>query len=146
MAYTLQAIVGKEGTLFSDPTRHLQVVPLDGGVEMIPIGRDVLKAWEMPFCPLTDEGCAEVPSSVVLLCERMSQGTTIAYVEAEIFGGAGTQAHVIFSNGAQAGKPLVANDAINQALRHLGVNTSDSRDEFEVVGLGKQRGTDEWLK
>lgn len=45
----------------------------------------------------------------------------MAYLEAEIFGGVGLQAYVLFRDGTMLGAPVRAVDAINQALRHLGV-------------------------
>ena len=70
----------------------------------------------------------------------------IAYIEAEIFGGIGAQAHVIFDRGAALGPAVVSQFAINEALRALGVKASGVFDEFEAVGLGQHRHTDEWLK
>ena len=88
----------------------------------------------------------ETPPALLKLCEDLSKRETIAYVEAEIFGGAGTQAYIIFSKGKQIGLPVVSDDAINQALRLLGVSKAGAVDEFEAVGLGRYRSTDEWLK
>jgi hypothetical protein len=95
--------------------------------------------------PFTDEGETTTPSPLAKLCEVLSQNRTIAYIEAEIFGGSGMQASFIFSNGVQVGQPIVADDAINQALRSLGVSKGNSIDEFEAVGLGLHRDTDQWL-
>jgi hypothetical protein len=80
------------------------------------------------------------------LREALSQNRTIAYIEAEVFGGSGTQASVIFTNGVQVGQPIVDHDAISQALRNLGVTKGSAIDEFEAVGLGRHRNTEEWLK
>jgi len=40
----------------------------------------------------------------------------------------------------------VSQFAINEALRALGVKASGMFDEFEAVGLGQHRDTDEWTK
>jgi hypothetical protein len=35
--------------------------------------------------------------------------------------------------------------AINQALRALGLPADDGRDEFDTLGLGKHRRTQDWV-
>lgn len=37
-----------------------------------------------------------------------------------------------------------AAQAINEALRHLGVRTTGEEDEFSAIGLDRYRWTDEW--
>lgn len=90
-----------------------------------------------PFFRLSREGAD-------LMRETCVTGA-FAYVEAEFFGGAGTQASVGFRDGQVAQGPVMARDAINQALRFLGVTASEGKDEFDTVGLGKHRSTVEWF-
>ncbi|PTT90684.1 hypothetical protein DBR42_05330 [Pelomonas sp. HMWF004] len=146
MAYTLQAIITRAGAL-SEPLPYcLRRVALPGGVDMIPIGKAALKAHAFPFLPLTDEGNEGLPSVIANLCERLSTECLLAYVEAEFFGGVGVQAHALFSAGKIFGPVVVSGVAINDALRHLGVQKGEATDEFDVVGLGQRRNTDDWLE
>ncbi|WP_157538926.1 hypothetical protein [Hydrogenophaga flava] len=145
MAYMIQAIVTKERDATEQLPEHLRWVSLKASLHMLPLGDDAAKFHGIPLLPFTDEGETEAPSPLARLCEVLSQNRTIAYIEAEIFGGSGTQASVIFSNGVQVGQPIVADDAINQALRGLGVSKGNAFDEFEAVGLGRHRDTDRWL-
>lgn len=145
MAYTLQAIVAGSGTLSGSLPGQLRLVRLSGGVDLIPLGRDALKAYALPFLPLTDEGQQGLPSMLVELCARLSTQGHVAYVEAEFFGGAGRQAHALFSAGKAAGQVVVSATAINEALRHLGVDKGQAADEFDAIGLGQHRNTDSWL-
>ena len=69
----------------------------------------------------------------------------VAYIEAEIFGGAGTQANALYSNGRLAQPIAKSSEAINDALRWLGVKVQGNRDEFDTLGLGRHRSTDRWL-
>jgi hypothetical protein len=69
----------------------------------------------------------------------------MAYVEAEFYGGAGHQSSVGWRDGEIAHGPIMARDAINQALRFLGVTASNGHDEFDTVGLGRHRSTEEWF-
>ena len=41
--------------------------------------------------------------------------------------------------------PLVDRGAINVALKFLGAEAGESFDEFEAVGLGRHRNTDDWV-
>ncbi|MEO6854902.1 MAG: hypothetical protein ABI410_02195 [Rhodoferax sp.] len=144
MAYTLQAIVAKSGAVSELPEK-LELIGIGGGMDLIPLGAEALKAHNLPFCPLTDEGQECLPLALSDLCERLSARCALAYIEVEIFGGAGTQAHALFSDGKAVGPVVVSDSAVNQALRSLGVHKGASVDEFEAVGLGLQRDTDDWL-
>lgn len=146
MAYTLQAIITGAGALSEPLPDGLRLVALSGGVDMLPFGKAALKAHAFPFLPLTDEGNEELPPAIAKLCERLSTECLLAYVEAEFFGGAGAQAHALFSAGEMVGPVVVSGAAINDALRYLGVQKGDATDEFDVVGLGQHRATDDWLE
>jgi hypothetical protein len=96
-------------------------------------------------------------SGVEALARRVSHAGPIAYLEAEMFGGTGTQATVVWLNGevwlgpatTQFGWPppdraSSPNWAFNQALRQLGVTRGAAFDEFEAAGLGRHRHTGDW--
>jgi len=70
----------------------------------------------------------------------------VAYVETEFFAGDGTQACVTWDATPRASQPLVDAGAINAALRFLGVNVGDHHDEFDALGLGRHKTTEEWLQ
>jgi hypothetical protein len=144
VGYSIQSIVALAGVFPSELPDALEVVELKSGVEMIPLGTIAREFHGIPFLPLTDEGDVELPSALTQLCTQLGMHGDFAYIEAEIFGGAGTQAFVWF-DGGKAGSPVVANDAIKCALRLLGVRTGKEGDEFELVGLGRHRDTDSWL-
>jgi hypothetical protein len=145
MAYTLQALVMKSGSLCAPLPGALKVVPLSAGVDLIPFNATALKALGLPFLPLTDEGGARLPIAISKLCEKLSAHSSLAYIEAEFFGGSGTQAHAIYSAGKSIGEPVVSESSINDALRYLGISKGDSLDEFEAVGLARHRNTESWL-
>jgi len=145
MAYTLQAVIAKSGGFSKLLPERLQVIRLHNGMDMLPLSTDALKIHDIPFCPLTDEGVTELPPQLLKLCEQLSKHCTLAYIEAEFFGGAGAQAHALFSEGKAIGQAVVSENAINDALRHFGIAKGESHDEFEAVGLGQHRDTDEWV-
>lgn len=144
MAYTLQAFISASGHFPQVLPVGLRRIALPAGLELIPLDDLVRQAFELPFLPLTDEGSAGLPSNVAELGRMLSERSQVAYVEAEYFGGKGSQAAVRFAMGALVDQPLLDADAINQALRWLGVRCTDASDEFDAAGLGVHRGPEEW--
>jgi hypothetical protein len=78
----------------------------------------------------------------------------LAYIEADYFGGTGTQAAQAWDAGKVVlgplhlteGEPLpTTGSPISQALRRLGATKGNHIDEFDAVGLGRHRNTDDWL-
>ena len=145
MAYTLQAVIAKSGAFSGPLPQKLHIIRLLGGVDMLPLSTEALKVHGLSFCPLTDEGEESLPPQLLKLCEQLSKQCMLAYIEAEFFGGAGAQAHALFSEGKAIGQAVVSESAINDALRYLGVAKDEAHDEFEAVGLGQHRDTDGWV-
>lgn len=146
MAYTLQAIIAKRGVLNRHPLEGANLVSLKQGYEMLPFTDSFIKKHQIPFLPLTDEGVEQLPESINKLCAALSKEQQLAYVEAEFFGGAGTQACVVFENGETKLGPKVNESAINEALSVLGAEKTTHYDEFEAIGLDVHRDTNEWVK
>jgi len=111
---------------------------------MLPLTTEARKRLRLPFCPLTD-GDGDLPTELVNLCEAISSKGYLAYVEAEFFGGDGTQASAVFVDGKSAGPILIDAYAINSALAEIGVRRLDKTDEFAALGLDKHRNTEDWL-
>ena len=97
-------------------------------------GADEEAGW--PFSFLSRRGARTV--------QDVCKAGSFVYVEAEFFGGAGHQSAVGFTDGATVFGPLAARDAINQALRFLGVTPTGKQDEFDTAGLFRHRSTDAW--
>jgi hypothetical protein len=141
MSYTLQAFIGEESDARSAAPSGAAVIALPQSKALVPLTRSVRKAHDISFLPLTDDGADDVPEAAREFAARAKK---IAYVEAEFFGGAGTQAAAVWEEGRLVFGPVVADDAINQALRVLGVAKKEHFDEFEALSLGRHRDTDEW--
>jgi hypothetical protein len=98
----------------------------------------------IPSLPLTDDQLDALPA-IAKLGEKLSGSGKVAYVEAEFFGGVGTQANCLFAIGRLVSGPTVHEHAINEALRFVGVEVCGATDEFDTVGLGRCRSTEQWL-
>jgi hypothetical protein len=145
MSYSLQDFVALHGTFNADPSNGLAVSRLDNGVELIPLDSTTRKLYGIPFLPLTDEDSEKLPTVLMELYSTLRSQRPVAYIEAEFFGGSGTQANVLFSQNDGGARVNVSDDAINDALAWLGVHPRDGKDLFNTVGLGKRRETDGWL-
>ena len=148
MGYAIEALIGRADVLQPMTSyRSARVVPLGGELALLPmveILRNAIQAQnhdpetepQWPFWHLSPEGA-------MTIAETCTQGTLV-YVEAQFYSGAGTQASVGWRDGALRHGPVAAPDAINRALRFLGVEPAAGKDEFETIGLGRRRATHEW--
>jgi hypothetical protein len=155
MGYVLRAVVGGV-----DVVRGVSQAVGEGVVEL---------AQGFGLVPITDEafdrvGGGEGEDGEVLgepfwflsraieaICVQASAKGALAYLEAELFGGAGMQAAVVWSGGRVDLDPVatdesgrLAEGAFNVTLRHLGVTRGAAIDEFSALGLGRYRETDDW--
>ena len=144
MSYTLQAFIADTQLMNGSTVADAPVRPLHGSLAILPLVREIAMRFGIPSLPLTDEGFDAVPA----ICEvggKLSKAGRVAYVEAEFFGGVGMQANCLFENGVLVSRPTVHANAINEALKFLGVEIAGAFDEFSTVGLWRHRSTDGWL-
>jgi hypothetical protein len=141
MGYSLQALIGRNLSEHARAFKSARVVSLERGLTMIPV---------------TDELHGEIGADDALpgfekLSPRLEEWALrpstepVAYVEAEFFGGLGGQSAIVWESGKRILGPVHAGDAINRALRSLGINPDGAHDEFDAVDLGRHRHTADWL-
>ncbi len=122
-------------------------VDLNEQISMIPITAEIRQRLGIPLLPFDeDSDLPSVPQSIAAICVQLCGRGLIAYVEASYCGGTGIQAFALYREGAAVGSPVVASDAINQALRAFSVRADGFRDEFEAVGLRRFRDTEDWAR
>ena len=81
-----------------------------------------------------------IDSSVTHRLAELLEIRSFAVIETDYFGGSGTQCASYYSNGIQELREVTINDV----LRHMGVRKAmDMLDEFDTIGLGKYRRTDD---
>lgn len=152
--YVLEAVIAREPVLLALVERAgpATVVQLDQGFSMVPMTRAVNSAVAVDDGAELD-GFSQAPAGFADVLVACSAHGPLAYVEADFFGGVGSQYAQVWDAGRSVLGPLVMEDAdepppggnpISLALRHLGVVATGS-DEFDAVGLGRQRETDDWI-
>jgi hypothetical protein len=159
MAYELQAVIARPSQFPENwDGLKVHVVNLEQGFAMIPLTDELFAALIaqnrdtqllQDFWKLTPE--------VQTWLSKLSKEGKVAYLEADIFGGTRSQSACVYENGNVALEPFSTNNenpdslpfgqhAINVALRFIGVMTVSGHDEFDSIGLGKCRFTNDWLK
>jgi hypothetical protein len=116
---------------------------------VVPLSRDVANHVFGAGLSLPDlEDPAEatrLTNAVAPLTEALSRlplRGAVALVFTQYSGGTGAQAAAVVREGALVLGPTVQEDAINEALAHLGVRPEPGKDLFDSVGLGQWRSMD----
>ena len=156
MSYTLRAVIGPEDVVRSvAEDLGLTAIPLEQGWHLMPWTTEAFDALGP-----SDEG-AEVAgfyychSSLVSVLRTASALAPVAYVEADCWAGQCTQGAVVYEAGGAAwlsefGLVLSPRPGrrtpISEALARIGVEARETAlDEFDSVGLGFNRRTEDWV-
>ncbi|MEV7022623.1 hypothetical protein [Kitasatospora sp. NPDC093558] len=158
MSYELQALIGPLEllTVAAAEVPVARVAPLAQGLALIPATPAFLSAFRSGGDEGKSDGGAGFawhPEGFELRLAAWSKAGPIACVEADFFGGTGTQRAAVWSDGRLELGPLTSafepfapdGSPISRALRQLGARAEGERtDEFDAVGLGAHRSTDGW--
>src|SRR5262245_14863569 len=158
MGYTLEAFVGRRA--LSDAAHSLEpvvvTVPLPQGFVLVPLTDELHDSFPLSTTTPYREFYKLSPA-LAEWAQTLSRREAIAYLEAEVFGGTGAHAAIVWDAGEVALGPLhtevawndkelisppIRENAFNRALRHLGVILGDAGDEFDALGLGSHRHTE----
>lgn len=154
MAYVLEAVIGPADLIRREVEGRpaAVVVPLPQGLALVPMTDAFFDAVTdgASTAPL---GFWKLPGGFDRVLATWSAAGPVAYVEADFFGGAGSQRAAVWSGGDLVLGPLGLDEVdpvpdagtpISRALRRLGVDRHGHDDEFEAVDLHRHRETDEW--
>jgi len=128
------------------------LVPLRQGIAMVPM-TDKLFAAVTDGTSERPMGFWKLPGGFEQVLSAWSSDGPVGYVEAEYFGGYGSQRAALWVDGEVALGPIAveegepfpqAGSPISQILRDLGVKRGKHQDEFDAIGLGRHRHTSEW--
>jgi hypothetical protein len=139
VGYTIAAVVARLD-LLTEHAGALPVVPLQDGWGLVPFpGAD----------PDPDPDLDPTTVDTAATVRQLSATGPVAYVEADIFGGRGTQRAAVWQAGAVVFGPVdgwigEGPTPISRALAALGVRAR-GQDEFATIGLGRHRHTENWL-
>jgi len=148
MGHAIQGIVRRTDAPVPDfLPRCVSLVPLPQGFSLIPLSDELYeKLASLYRSERADEHSVfwRLSGSVLAFLRELSSDSSLAYIETDYFGGAGDQAAAAWSNGDLLTQPLRSeHSVINIALRAIGVQAQESRDEFEALGLQHFRSMDD---
>ncbi|MCW7471708.1 hypothetical protein [Leptospira kanakyensis] len=124
-----------------------KIVPLIDGYSLIPLTEDVLKSLnedEEEIILIKEYSNLTVKLYSILM--QFSQIDKIGYIEAEYFGGSGSQSAILFSDGKPIFESIHKQNSINILLKKIGVKKKLFKDRFDYIGLNKFRSTEDWGK
>ncbi|WP_327677993.1 hypothetical protein [Kitasatospora sp. NBC_00458] len=160
MSYELQALIGP-AELVAVAAAEVPAArprPLAQGLALIPATPAFLAALRFGDDDPAATGAAGfawIPDGLERRLAAWSKAGPIACVEADFFGGTGTQRAAVWADGRLDLGPVAAGEfepsppegsPISRALRRLGASAEGTahRDEFDAVGLGAHRSTAAW--
>ncbi|MEP5341670.1 MAG: hypothetical protein ABJL44_04605 [Algibacter sp.] len=148
MGYTLKAYIGKKENLnpILEKYTESQIVELENEISMIPMTDEL-------FDEISNDEDGSGISSFKFLDQNIEQKTLaligdkeIAYVESDFFGGKGGHIGIIWNNKQRTFIGKFRKRTMNEVLKRLGIKRTLLKDEFEFVGLGKNRHTEDWIE
>lgn len=148
MSYEISAFIGRQERLPAVEGAPMQIVSLAQGMALVPRTL-ALSGWLRQHhtgVPRTRPGFEFLSEPVYQLGVRLSAGGAVAYVEGFDFGNVGGQSAIVWSDGRVVMEPLHSFNAIDRALRLLGVEKGGQYDEFDALGLGRHRKTERWIE
>ena len=163
MSHNLNGILGPDDVIAGIAQRWLrEPVRLSQGISLFPLTHDLIESIE----ELVDKGSTRefsefelLSSSIAQVISQSSFDSWIVYFETEYFGGTGQQSSAVWENGQLVYGPASSSSSwdaknanhvvdngwpINEALHRVGVWTDGKSDEFEMLGLGQYRSTDDF--
>jgi hypothetical protein len=148
VAYFLEALLVAADQIGPEdpPFGSVPCVRLAPRLLLLPLTDEVLASAKTaePISRVNHVASESLPAGLEAWVRAASKQAPIAYVAAEYFGGVGGQFSIVWSEGEVRLGPLREPDAINRALRLLGVKSAEGNDEFDTVGLGRHRQTHQW--
>ena len=164
MGHRLQAALGPSAVAEAFARRWAQarVVALPQGFALVPLTPvltdDVDELTWLDRRRLAPSPHPSLSAGVAAVLAEASAAGPLAYVETDSFGGVGEQHAAVWERGAVVLGPLASRtawdderldlappeaQAINRALRRMGVTTRGGQDPFDALGLGRYRDTED---
>jgi hypothetical protein len=159
MSYDIAAFISRQGNfdIFKSKSPvHISVIPLRQGLDLMLNNINLERS--LGITPTEKVAASHdfrhLDRKTAVFAERLSNDNPVVYIEAQYFGGNGSQSAMVWQdglmifahpdNGATARVPGRLGP-INSALRLLDARPDSGKDEFAAVGLGRFRHNMDWL-
>jgi hypothetical protein len=148
MGHAVRGLIAQPETLEAFACKHSLRPPvaLSAGLSIVPLRDSDLDSFlDQPFST-NPEHANLLSDEFIDALHTASRGGALMYFETDYFGGQGIQTAAVFQDGALVFGPESAElGPINAALQLLGIRVKPPAvDEFDTVGLGRHRHTEDW--
>ena len=148
MAHAVTGFITKTNVVYQICFRYpsLRAVALEQGFSLFPLTDEILVKLHLPHSNNL-ENLPPLPMGLTNFLVELSTLCPLIYFKTEYFGGEGVQLALAFEDGKIIFGPAKgATGPINQALQLIDVKAKRNHDEFDTIGLGQYRFTNDWLK
>ncbi|MCF6406742.1 hypothetical protein L3C95_27845 [Chitinophaga filiformis] len=148
MGYYLNAFIGKSKDIscVCESYNNVTLVNLGQDISLIPLTEDLFDQINELDTAESIRGFEYLTDTIELSILRIIKGKPLAYVEVEYFGGEGGQTGIIWKDGKRNAELTYGQDVVNIVLRSFGVIAERNKDEFDTLGFGRHRNTQDWTK
>jgi len=148
MGHFVQAFIGTRVALerIQQQFSKSQVVDLQQGLALLPLIKKLYDAIpNEEDTDLVNKHFSFLTPKIVRLIVKDSREEPIGYFETEYSGGVGDQGAILGKNGKIIFGPEVGSGSINRMLALMSVESNGIQDEFDAIGLGRFRDTEDWI-
>jgi hypothetical protein len=154
--HDVKALIAKSEKLAAQARRFESAIvcPLVQGFSLLPITDALareLTVYQSGMKVAPTKPLQGLSDGLHALAIEISHDSPVTYITTSYFGGRGTQDALVWSKGRLCFSPATPGydqswpySPISQALRVIGVVAEPGIDEFDTVGLGKHRETQQW--
>ncbi|TCJ13729.1 hypothetical protein EPD60_11565 [Flaviaesturariibacter flavus] len=149
MAYSFTGFIG---TL--EPVQHIcrqyifaRGIPLGQEIFLVPLTEELQEQMnDMPGSAALMDGFEFLTQPIESVLVSASAAGPVAYAEVSFWAGEGNEAGIIWQDGSRVRTIRFGRGVINAILKYLGCTATEGLDEFDTMGFGMRRFTDDWLK
>ena len=160
-----EVLLAREAEAWPDRLRDRlsPAVALPQDLHLVPLTEELKERLD-PTADRPVLGFDKLTAGVASAAAEASHHGPVVYLQQETFGGTGFEASAVWRAGRVVFGPLftatdederltidyvvvsdTASNAINKALRHVGVDRGEAFDEYAAIGLDRHRSTAGWL-
>ncbi|WP_160713459.1 hypothetical protein [Chitinophaga solisilvae] len=148
MGYYLNAFIGKSRDINCICKAYNLAIPvnLDQDISLIPLTEDLFDQINELDATEGVDGFEYLTVTIEMNVLGAIKEKPLAYVEVTYFGGEGGQTGIIWKDGKRNAELAYGQEAINIVLRTFDVIADHNKDEFDTLGFGRYRHTQDWTQ
>lgn len=145
--YILQAFIMRKSDQYKLTDHYKHAISIDIGykLSLIPLTTELFDEMNKQATSALIGQFNYLTENIEIELLQSCENTQMIYIEADYWGGKGTQIVIIWENKQRRYLSHFTDREINKALKALNIVAAQGKDEFDTVGLGRHRTTEDWL-